>query len=68
MRKNARWYILVNGGLDDESVSKRIHQLVEIIKDMDIPWTYFISGAADASVLGTYCDKEALESITKKQI
>ena len=36
MRKNARWYILVNGGLDDESVSKRIHQLVEIIKYMDI--------------------------------
>lgn len=66
MRKNARWYILVNGGLDDESVSKRIHQLVEIIKDMDIPWTHFISGAADASILGTYCDKEAIESITKK--
>lgn len=63
--KKKRWYIILNVGLEDDWKDKG-QTVIDAADSLGIDWSHVISGAADVSAVGTYCNFEELQKLVNK--
>lgn len=60
--KKKHWYIMQNIGLDDDWKDKG-QTIIDAADSLGIDWAHVISGAADVSAIGAYCNFEELQKL-----